>query len=252
MLRRLAERLSRRVVLKRRLPRDFGGQPLFVTPAASLRYWRRDLGKADPLLLDFAREFVRPGATVWDVGANVGLFAFAAAQRAGASGAVVAIEPDAWLADLLRRSARLPVPDRARVEVVPAAVADTVGVARLHIASRARSANYLEGFGRVTAGGSRETRTVQTVTLDSLLERFSPPHVVKIDVEGAEGIVLAGARRLLSEHRPIILCEVFGASKGPVADALRSTSYLMYDMAAPSEARRPVETAVYHTLARPA
>jgi hypothetical protein len=76
--------------------------------------------------------------------------------------------------------------------------------------------------------------------------------VVKIDVEGAEGLVLAGARRLLAEHRPIILCEVFGASKEQVADTLRSAGYLMYDLTAPAEARYPLDRPVYHTLARPA
>jgi tRNA G37 N-methylase Trm5 len=50
------------------------------------------------------RELVRPGTTVWDIGANVGLFSFAAASL-GAQ--VVAVEADIWLANLMQRSAQL-------------------------------------------------------------------------------------------------------------------------------------------------
>src|ERR1039458_10790336 len=104
-LRRLAERLSRGVVLRRRLPRDFQRLPLFVTPEAGLRHWA-GLAGVDRHLLDMARELVKPGAVVWDVGANVGLFAFSAAAITGPSGLVVAIEPDVWLAHLMDRSSR--------------------------------------------------------------------------------------------------------------------------------------------------
>lgn len=92
--RRLAERLSRGRVLKRHLPREFGGGSVYVTPDAALRFWRQNLYKADPMLFDAARELVRPGDVVWDVGANVGLFSFATAALAGPTGQVLAIEPD--------------------------------------------------------------------------------------------------------------------------------------------------------------
>ena len=56
-------------------------------------------------------EMVRPGDVVWDIGANVGLFAFAAANRAGSSGQVIAVEPDLWLSE---SSPPLSGPDRCR------------------------------------------------------------------------------------------------------------------------------------------
>jgi len=43
MLRRVFERLSRKRVLKRRLPSDFGSRPIYVSPDAALRFWRYDL-----------------------------------------------------------------------------------------------------------------------------------------------------------------------------------------------------------------
>jgi hypothetical protein len=61
MLRRILERCSRGVVLKRRLPARFGRQAVYVSPDASLRYWRLDLGKIDPELLDLVARLVQPG-----------------------------------------------------------------------------------------------------------------------------------------------------------------------------------------------
>jgi hypothetical protein len=101
MLRRVAEILSRGVVLKRRLPTQFGSGPLFVSPDSGLKYYRLDLKTADPTLFRMAAELVRPGDIVWDIGANVGLFTFAAAGLASPRGHVIAVEPDTWLVSLL-------------------------------------------------------------------------------------------------------------------------------------------------------
>lgn len=86
MIRRLIERLSRRVVLRRHLPPDFGGRPLLTSPGAALRYWWPRLGGLDLVLLQVASEHIRHGDVVWDIGANVGLFTLTAANRAGRRG----------------------------------------------------------------------------------------------------------------------------------------------------------------------
>jgi FkbM family methyltransferase len=253
LLRPLLERASRGRVLRRRLPREFGGQTLYVTPDAALSLWLPGLARADfPLLLRFATELVLPGAMVWDLGANVGLFAFAAAFRAGHSGAVVAIEPDEWLADLLRRSALVAIPASAPVHVLAVAVSDHDGTADFCIAQRGRAASHLAAVpGSSEAGGTRETRRVRTVTLDALLATLRPPTLVKIDVEGAEAHCLAGAGRLLSEIRPVLLCEVAAWNSGMVSGILRRQRYTILDAAAAPATRRPLATAPWNTLAVP-
>ena len=90
---------------------------------------------------------------------------------------------------------------------------------------------------------------VVTVTLDWLQERFRPPRVMKMDVEGAELAVLRGAVRVLSEARPAVLCEVYERQAGEVSLLLHEHGYRLFDFARRSEGQ--IERATYNTLALP-
>jgi FkbM family methyltransferase len=253
-VRRLAELMSRDVVLRRRLPREFQSLPMYVSPEASLRYWRWDLAKIDPMLCDMAREMVKPGHVVWDVGANVGLFSFCAAALAGASGYVLAIEPDFWLACLLSRSANeLPKHGRAaRVAVLCAAAAETTRVSEFQIAERGRAANHLAASpGSSQVGGDRYSQQTIAVSLDFLLDYFPPPAVLKIDAEAAELKVLQGAAKLLRTARPLIWCEVAPENSMAVAEILRQSDYEIYAAALPPPQRTALQRASWNTLAIP-
>jgi FkbM family methyltransferase len=233
------------------MPARFGGDPIMVSPEALLKLWWPNLELADKCLFAWASECIKKDDVVWDVGANVGLFSFAAASLAGPNGHVVAIEADIWLAQLLRRSAQRRSSQRAAVEVLPAAIGASVDIAKFNIAARSRAANYLDcAEGSTQAGGVRETQSVMAVTLDWLLERRQGPNVLKIDVEGAEDLVLKGATRLLSDARPTILCEVRDTKAQIVSDILHSFGYKLFDLNAP-RARQPIQLATYNTLACP-
>ena len=232
----MAEIASRGVVVRRRLPARFGRRALYVSPECGLRYWRFDLGKVDPVLLDMAEYYVRPGDVVWDVGANVGLFTFAAAHRAAR---VLAFEPDPWLADMLERTAA----SCPNVSVMRAAVADYCGRGELHIAKRSRGSNFLMGDGYDPSGGTRRLEQVQVVTLDSLDEAL--PNVIKIDVEAGELAVLRGAARLLAHCRPTVICEVAQENASAVTACLRG--YNLFD----GERGIQVDTAAWNTVAVP-
>jgi len=243
------ERASRGLIFRRRLPAPFPPIPFYVSPEGGLRYLRQSLAKVDRPLLALVSEFVHPGAVVWDVGANVGLFGFAAAAAAGRTGRVVAVEPDTWLVGLLRRSALLEG-DRGPVAVVPAAVSDRPGLGRFHIARRNRSTSYLDGYGTTQTGGSRAEQVVPTITIDLLAEQFPWPDVLKIDVEGAEMLALAGAVNTLA-RKPVVICEVAGENSKEVAIILTEAGYRLFDgLVTPSE-RREIDLAPEQTLAIP-
>jgi FkbM family methyltransferase len=170
---------------------------------------------------------------------------------AGQAGQVVAIEADAWLASLLRESAKYRQAGSAEVEVLAVAVTDSVGIASFKIASRSRAANYLAtAHGSSQAGGIRETQSVIGVTLDWILDRRPEPSLIKIDVEGAEAQVPRGAHRTLSEARPVVLCEVQDRNAQVVTDLLHAYECDLFDLAGRAS-HRPIQLAADDTLAVP-
>lgn len=137
---------------------------------------------------------LRPGGTVMDVGANVGFYTLLAARYVGEKGAVLAVEPNERNISFLRRHVALNL--AANVTVVGAAAGGTDGTARFSPGVHAL-------MGHLTEDGSE---TVVLRSLDSLQQELGlrPVSVMKIDVEGAEAEVLAGAERILTNDRPII------------------------------------------------
>jgi FkbM family methyltransferase len=138
------------------------------------------------------RAAVRPGATVLDVGANVGAYTVLFARWVGDSGRVVAFEPAPGSIAGLREHVRLNGLSN-RVEIVDAAVSDGVGSA-IFDCEGVSGANAL-----VPGAAGPGAITVATTTLDAFCaDRGLQPTVVKIDVEGAELDVLRGGRRVLA------------------------------------------------------
>jgi hypothetical protein len=91
---------------------------------------------------------------------------------------------------------------------------------------------------------------VQTITLDWLLARSPVPDILKIDVEGAEYEVLKGAHQLLSQVRPLILCEVSSENADQIGKLLRSYGYELFDLDRDNNSRRPLRMPSFNTLAR--
>jgi len=250
-IRTVAERLSRGRSFRYRLPQIYGGCRFYLTPEAGLRYWIPSRGiKADETLLRNAAETVKPGSIVWDIGANMGLFSFAAAGLAGASGRVYAFEPDAVMAGLLRRSARLN-PQAAPVEIIPCALAENFALAHFQIAQRSRASNALEGFQLSQSGGVREIQTVLTVPLDWLAGCLPPPDVLKIDVEGAELTVFRGALQLLKSKRPTLIFELTRRNWDEESRLLRNMGYTLFDSDLPPSERQPLTGPTYNILGIP-
>jgi len=241
------EQATHRLVIRRRLPSPFRAARIYVSSEGGLRYLRPSISGVDPDLLGHVAETVRPGDVVWDIGANIGLFTFAAAVAAGPKGRVLALEPDSLLVGLLRRSA---IANRglAQVEVLPTAVAKEVGIAQFHVARRNRCTSYLDGFGTTQTGGVRATELVPAVTLDWLAARFPMPDVMKIDVEAAELEVLSGGASVL-RSRPTIICEVAACNAATAGELFTSYGYQLYDGHQPSEQRTLTTIAPPDTLA---
>lgn len=135
-----------------------------------------------------------------DVGANVGYHTFRASRRVGRAGRVVAVEANPENARLIAHTIESNSIDN--VELLPVALAAGRGYVNFgtHVGS---NGGFLPG-GVASTGSARGT-VVPTLALDDIgLERVA---VVKIDVEGAEAIVLDGAAATIERHRPSFVME---------------------------------------------
>ncbi|MCX5909718.1 MAG: FkbM family methyltransferase [Deltaproteobacteria bacterium] len=250
-LRKAAEIMSRGIMIKRRLPLSVGGAALYVSPESALSYWKFKMEDVHHELLEFAQAFVREGYSAWDLGANLGVFSFAAAGLAKKAGFVLAVEPDIWLANILQCSCRLLSSRQACVRVLCVAVTDNLGISELYIA-RNRSSNVLAGSNRSTeAGGARELQQAIHVSVDWLSEYFPAPQVMKIDVEGHEAHVLRGALKTLQKHQPFILIEVWENNAEEVTELLHGLEYDLYDVTQSFGCCEPIPRATFSTLALP-
>ncbi len=161
-------------------------------------------------------------ADVWDVGANTGVISLLAARHG--TGRVLACEPSSINRVLLARNINANPALAARIDILDAAVSDEDGEADLG-SSGSESEFQLQRPDVAQWETVSATERVRTVRLDTLIATgYAPPGLIKIDVEGAEALVLAGARALLTRTRPVLVVEVHGPS------AARATRTLLADV----------------------
>ncbi|APZ95454.1 methyltransferase, FkbM family [Fuerstiella marisgermanici] len=250
MMRSLAEKLARKIVLRRRLDNEFGRRPFWASPDSALSLLKPGFETFEDLA-EVCRTFVKPGDCIWDIGGNLGLFSLMAAHRAGADSVTVCIEPDPVLASLVQRTVLLPENTDRLIHVLCSAVSNESGIAQFAVAARGRSSNSLSvAGGRSQAGGVRYEQYVPTVTVDQLLGSFPSPNLIKIDVEGAEEMVLRGAERTLTECRPFVYIEVGADHINGVTRTLDRHGYSLFDPMRPASGE-PIRECCFNTLAIP-
>lgn len=155
----------------------------------------------------FVRSVLKPGDCAVDAGAHIGFFTIQMAAMVGDSGRVYAFEPFDANADLLAQSI-MENRFETRVTLRRAAVGAASGTATLTFPQETLNTGgaYLLRPGTAPLGGNLE-KTIAVVALDAVDLR-RPVRFIKMDVEGAEPLVLDGARRILEEDRPTILSEL--------------------------------------------
>ena len=197
----------------------FGDDMRLLLPASTDIYLTG--GKSHDSELRLARlmiERLRPGDTFVDVGAHYGYFSLLAARLVGDGGHVFAFEAaprtHAVLADNVRA--------RQTIEVVHAAASDAPGRLTFHEFPTYYSeyntfdVSQFEGEAWFAANPPRRLE-VEAVTLAGVLAkapRAAPARLIKIDVEGAEALVIGGARGYLRAHAPIVVMEYLSPARG--------------------------------------
>lgn len=150
--------------------------------------------------MGFVLHLLRPGDLFMDVGANIGSFTVLAAGAAGAD--AIAVEPGTEAMRRLAQNVRLnDLSDRVRL--VEAALGAAEGCGHL--------TEGLDTMNRLVSGAEEGTTPVRLTTVDRLVDGRAPM-CIKIDVEGGEHAVLAGAASTLADPRLLALIVEVNAS----------------------------------------
>jgi FkbM family methyltransferase len=195
---------------RRRLHTPLPGQPPFELPPEAVELdtaigtlwfdgaddqligWIRSQGVWEADVMKLLARTLRPGGTFVDVGAHVGFHSVLAGQLVGPAGKVFAIEPAPWAVELLRANVWRQGLD---VTILPFAASDSTGTVRLAVEKAHRSGAHLTE--------AEDAVEVQAAPLDELLPDAAVD-VLKVDVEGAEPLVLRGASTLLARSPRVL------------------------------------------------
>lgn len=190
--------------------------------------------------LAYLEKILSPGKVFADVGANFGVYTLAASRIVGEAGMVLAFEPTAESFAILRRNIELN--QFSNVHFFQVALAQMRSKAWLYHGWDPVG----NSLGKDPLYGD-EGEEVQTEALDQLLEENGVDRVdaIKIDVEGAEELVLRGAIRCLTTQSPIVIFEFnpgcaarLGLSPWGARDLLENLGYeflLLGDLARPND-----------------
>ena len=168
---------------------------------------------------------VKPGDTICDIGAFVGIYTIALARRAKPSGSVFSFEPDQNnFNDLTKHVLLNGVSDNVKL------FQEAVGLSEGHLSFKAEGSCT----SKISVSSQDHSEKVRVVSLDSVFHN-ARMDIMKIDVEGFEENVLKGGHQLLSDpsRAPRMICmEVhpyawpeFGASSAALLHLLKDCGY---------------------------
>ena len=198
---------------------------------SSAIYWR---GHHSVSIVQFLRKFLRSEMTFVDVGANIGEITLVAAKRLS-HGRVLAFEP--MPATFAQLSHNIALNGLARVSLFNCGLYDQPGELPIYTKKDNPCGTVNRGVPSLFSTGADvesavvPLRTFDDVAAESALERLD---AMKIDVEGAEWMVLRGAISSLERFRPVVIVEIseanFRRAGYTVEDFLSFVRSLGYDL----------------------
>lgn len=209
--------------------RTFFGRPFHGISGCAISKGIAGCGYFEAELTEFLIEDLKAGDVFIDVGCHLGYYTMLASELVGPTGAVLSIDP----LDSISRQRRRNISNLENVEFIAAALGNAEGFATL-----STFGGGLEAF--ATLQNARldfipekvEKSKVKVVRLDRLVERanIAPSHI-KIDAEGSELNVLQGAKHVLGDLSPLVVCEVGDLainSEGSTKAIIAELSYYGY------------------------
>jgi FkbM family methyltransferase len=187
------------------------GQKIFTDVRIAKGYW---LGTYEADLIDFVRPYVRTGMTIYDIGGHEGYFSLIFASLVGPGGRVLTIEPVPTNSLAISRMIHANALE-GRITLLEAAACDKSGQVSILTSIVSSAQGKLAALGpKDVPTPSQDSLLVDAVRLDDISREFGSPDLVKIDVEGAEGIVIDGMTNILHSAQPNLVIEIHGEHAG--------------------------------------
>jgi FkbM family methyltransferase len=183
-------------------------------------------GGWEPDVQSIMVKYIRPDFVVYDVGANYGIHTLLLARLVQNSGCVFAFEPILHIFEALEENIGLN--SFSNVICKQVAVGEKTG-SETFIIGKHDGAGHLASAGKNVLNA--EGVLLEAVSIDDFVYRYGnhPPNFIKVDVEGAESFVLSGAKKVLQEHRPLLLVELHNPEQDvAVGQILMQQNYLAY------------------------
>ena len=168
-------------------PNDFIGQTL------------EEYGEWSYVEIELLSQLIKPGNVVLDIGANIGTHTLSFAKFVQSEGFVFAFEPQRIAFEFL--CANVLLNNLVNVFPLNAAVSDSMGEIMVPVINPMSVSNT----GAFKISGYSMGDSVRQLTIDSLT--LARCNLIKIDVEGMENNVIAGARKTILQHRPALFVE---------------------------------------------
>lgn len=149
------------------------------------------------------RKFIKRGMTVFDVGANIGLYTLLFCERVGENGKVYSFEPALEAFYRLKQNVKL---NNYKAKIYNIGISDKIGETVLYTCED----DAYNSLGKKPMKPIIKEVIINTITLDEFCknEKISTINLIKIDTEGADYLVLKGAERILTkDSAPVIICE---------------------------------------------
>ncbi len=162
----------------------------------------------EPAQTEAVARNLKPGQVFFDIGANVGFYTLLASRIVGRNGLVIAVEP--MIRNVIYLQKHLSLNKIKNVRILAAACSKDNSTAPFSLGMNP-SLGHLADDRTPAAGFLSDpgATIVPALTVDSIvLAGMVKPDAIKIDVEGAELEVLAGAQRTLIERRPVLFLSV--------------------------------------------
>jgi FkbM family methyltransferase len=179
----------------------------FATPNALCKWRAQSFSDKEPETLEWI-DAMPEGAVLWDVGANVGLYAVYAARKRNCQ--VWAFEPSVFNLELLARNVFLNGLTN-NVCIVPLALNDRLGASQMHMTSTDWG-GALSSFGQKFGWDGELIKHIfefQTMgmSMEDAVQRLSipSPDYIKMDVDGIEHLILKGGPSVLRGIKGILI-----------------------------------------------